>query len=211
MIRTTKGLTLIPGGPINDERRDGGHRTRVTRQGTLSTYTYAEGVIAVGGYRNSDNEPLYIHRLAPDLPKIHTPLRQWTRLPSSPNGQGKRGPVERRHPKPRVTAAEEKPVSGSLKAESADSVYGPDWAAVSEESPALSGVLAAGTYSGSVAILGGTSVAAPQVTRALADEIAARSLAQKPANLRRSKRQKCSAAADGSGRLSFVSSYPKRR
>jgi hypothetical protein len=50
----------------------------------------------------------------------------------------------------------------------------PDLAAVSEESPALPGVLAAGTYSGSVAILNGTSDAVPQVTRALADQIATR-------------------------------------
>jgi hypothetical protein len=46
-------------------------------------------------------------------------------------------------------------------------------AAVTEESPALQGILATGTYSGSVAILNGTSVAAPLAVRALADEIAA--------------------------------------
>jgi Subtilase family len=50
---------------------------------------------------------------------------------------------------------------------------GPDLAAPCEESPSHRGVLAAGTYSGSVATLNGTSVAAPQVTRWLADEIAA--------------------------------------
>jgi hypothetical protein len=51
---------------------------------------------------------------------------------------------------------------------------GPDLAAPCEESPSHRGVLAAGTYSGSVATLNGTSVAAPQVTRLLADEFAAR-------------------------------------
>lgn len=50
---------------------------------------------------------------------------------------------------------------------------GPTLAAVSEESPAHPGVIAAGTYSGSVAIMNGTSVAAPMVTRSLADTIAA--------------------------------------
>jgi hypothetical protein len=49
----------------------------------------------------------------------------------------------------------------------------PRLAAPCEESPSHRGVLAAGTYSGSVAILNGTSVAAPQVTRRLADEFAA--------------------------------------
>lgn len=50
---------------------------------------------------------------------------------------------------------------------------GPDLAAVSEVSPAFPGVLATGTYSGSWARLGGTSVAAPAAARALADAIAA--------------------------------------
>jgi len=115
------------GRTINDERLDDqarddklrryGSWTRVTRQGTLSTYACAEGVLAVGGYRRSDNQPAAY---------------------SSAGRVGGRTP---------------------------------DLAAISEESPAIPGVLAAGTYSGSVAILSGTSVAAPQVTRALADQI----------------------------------------
>lgn len=51
---------------------------------------------------------------------------------------------------------------------------GPTVAAVSEESPAFNGVLASGTYSGSIVAYGGTSFAAPALTRAIADEIAAR-------------------------------------
>ncbi|WP_162915124.1 S8 family serine peptidase [Desertibaculum subflavum] len=50
---------------------------------------------------------------------------------------------------------------------------GPDLAAVSEESAAFRGLIGAGTQSGSVALLNGTSVAAPQVTRRLADLLAA--------------------------------------
>lgn len=46
---------------------------------------------------------------------------------------------------------------------------GPTLAAVSDESPAVPGVLAAGTYSGSTLRQNGTSVAAPAVVRALAD------------------------------------------
>ena len=107
------------GRPINDERLDDqGYGTRVTRQGTLSAYAFAEGVLAVGGYRRSDGQPAAY---------------------SSAGREGARVP---------------------------------DLAAVSERSPSQGGVLAAGTYSGSVAILNGTSVAAPQVTRALADQIA---------------------------------------
>ncbi len=106
------------GRPINDERDDQLYGTRVTRQGTLSAYAFAEGVLAVGGYRRSDGQPAAY---------------------SSAGREGARAP---------------------------------DLAAVSERSPSQGGVLAAGTYSGSVAILNGTSVAAPQVTRALADQIA---------------------------------------
>jgi hypothetical protein len=119
------------GRAINDERRDNPGKTPVTRQGTLSTYAYAEGVVAVAGYRRSDGEPAAY---------------------SSSSG----------HHKPRAKDARGDPVDA------------PDLAAVSEESPSLGGVLAAGTYSGSVAILNGTSVAAPQVTRALGDAIATR-------------------------------------
>jgi len=54
----------------------------------------------------------------------------------------------------------------------AGELVGPTVAAVSEESPALPGVLAAGTYSGSMTAFSGTSQSAPAVTRALADTIA---------------------------------------
>ncbi|MEM7250567.1 MAG: S8 family serine peptidase [Pseudomonadota bacterium] len=46
---------------------------------------------------------------------------------------------------------------------------GPDMSSVTEESPAHFGVLASGTYSGSIKALNGTSVAAPALTRALAN------------------------------------------
>lgn len=46
---------------------------------------------------------------------------------------------------------------------------GPDFAAVGDEDRALPGVIAAGTRSGSFAIFQGTSIAAPQLTRYLAD------------------------------------------
>jgi hypothetical protein len=55
---------------------------------------------------------------------------------------------------------------------SGSNLEGPDIAAITEESPALWGILATGTYSGSVEFLNGTSVAAPLALRALADEIA---------------------------------------
>ena len=42
---------------INDEQRDNPKKTPVTRQGTLSSYVYAKGVLAVGGYRRFDGEP----------------------------------------------------------------------------------------------------------------------------------------------------------
>jgi hypothetical protein len=45
---------------------------------------------------------------------------------------------------------------------------GPDWLECSEESDVLRGLLAAGTRSGSVAVMNGTSVAAPQATRWIA-------------------------------------------
>jgi hypothetical protein len=49
----------------------------------------------------------------------------------------------------------------------------PDAMAASDDSPACHGVLAAGTRSGSTVAMGGTSVAAPQVTRWIAANIAA--------------------------------------
>jgi hypothetical protein len=48
----------------------------------------------------------------------------------------------------------------------------PDASAVSEDSPARRGILAAGTRSNTVAAMGGTSVAAPQATRWIADQMA---------------------------------------
>lgn len=46
---------------------------------------------------------------------------------------------------------------------------GPDFSAIADEDWAYPGVMAAGTRSGSVVLLNGTSIAAPQVTRHLAD------------------------------------------
>jgi hypothetical protein len=51
-------------------------------------------------------------------------------------------------------------------------MQGPDFAAATDESPALPGILGSGTYSGSMVRLNGTSVAAPAAARRLADEIA---------------------------------------
>jgi hypothetical protein len=48
----------------------------------------------------------------------------------------------------------------------------PDAVAVSEDSQVHTGVLAAGSHSGSVIAMGGTSVAAPQVARRVADDLA---------------------------------------
>jgi hypothetical protein len=50
---------------------------------------------------------------------------------------------------------------------------GPDALAVTEDSVVHGGVLAAGSRSGSIVAMGGTSVAAPQVTRWIADRLAA--------------------------------------
>jgi hypothetical protein len=49
---------------------------------------------------------------------------------------------------------------------------GPDALAVSDDSIVRSGVLAAGTHSGSVVAMNGTSVAAPMITRYIAEELA---------------------------------------
>ncbi len=46
---------------------------------------------------------------------------------------------------------------------------GPDVSAVADESVVLHGILAAGTRSGSVVAMDGTSVAAPQVTRLISE------------------------------------------
>ncbi|MGE4080447.1 MAG: hypothetical protein AB7F22_33395 [Reyranella sp.] len=55
----------------------------------------------------------------------------------------------------------------------------PDAAAVSEDSQVHSGVLAAGTRSGSIVAMGGTSVAAPQISRLVADDLANSGLGDK--------------------------------
>lgn len=63
---------------------------------------------------------------------------------------------------------------------------GPDALAVSDRSHVLPGVLAAGTRSGSVVAMNGTSAAAPQVARLIANEIAdAARRNEQPANGRR--------------------------
>jgi hypothetical protein len=147
---------------INDELHDDdkqryaelhrcGHRVQVTRQGTLSSYAYAKGVLVVGGSRLSDGQPA-----------IYS---------SSASGVDYRTEDAAGNP--------------------------PDLAAVSERSPAAPGILAAGTYSGSVAILSGTSVAAPQVTRALADRIAERVTAEASNASRTEQPQKTTGAAKG--------------
>jgi hypothetical protein len=59
---------------------------------------------------------------------------------------------------------------------------GPSTSAVSDDSRVLRGALAAGTRSGSVVTLNGTSVAAPQVARAKADELAGLGPDRKPGN-----------------------------
>jgi hypothetical protein len=202
---------------INNEATDPTRGTRVTRQGTLSSYAYAKGVLAVGGYRRSDGQP------------------------ATYSSSG-------RSPDNRALAGSSSASDVHYRTEDAagNALDGPDLAAVSEESPALTGVLAAGTYSGSVAILAGTSVAAPQITRALADQIAKRATEPKASiagqapkiaaaaeelkaavAAKEKKKEGAKAAAqslgpryghvtlprplrDGVGRLSFESSYPKR-
>jgi hypothetical protein len=204
---------------INNEAKDPTRGTRVTRQGTLSSYAYARGVLAVGGYRRSDGQPATY----------------------SSSGRHPDNPA----PAP---SSSESDVHYRTKDADGNRLDGPDLAAVSEESPALTGVLAAGTYSGSVAILAGTSVAAPQITRALADQIAKRATEPKAsiagqapkiaaaaeelkaavaAKEKEKKKEASKRAAeslrpryghvtlprplrDGVGRLSFESSYPKR-
>jgi len=57
----------------------------------------------------------------------------------------------------------------------------PRIATVSDDSTALHGVIAAGTRSGSSSAMNGTSVAAPQLTRWIADEFAADASISSPA------------------------------
>jgi hypothetical protein len=130
---------------INNEEQDRTCGTRVTRQGTLSSYAYAKGALVVGGYRLSDGQPATYSSSG--------------RRPGNPALAGSASASDDHD---RTEDAAGNPLDG------------PDFAAVSERSPAVPGILAAGTYSGSFAILSGTSVAAPQLTRALADQIAKR-------------------------------------
>src|SRR6266478_3072258 len=59
--------------------------------------------------------------------------------------------------------------------------YGPDAAAVADDTVALHGVLAAGTRTGSVVAIAGTSVAAPQITRLIAEWMASGSATDRAA------------------------------
>jgi hypothetical protein len=97
---------------------------------------------------------------------------------------------------------------------------GPDLAAVTEESPSLPGILGAGTASGSVAILNGTSVAAPLAVRALADILAKDGGVSELIELVKTFEEHCrgpegsyrksSKLCFGAGRLPFKSSYRLR-
>ena len=66
---------------------------------------------------------------------------------------------------------EKRPSYYSASADSHEHAPHPDISAVSEDGMAFGGVLAAGGFSGSSSIIGGTSVAAPQVTRLLVEAI----------------------------------------
>jgi len=57
-----------------------------------------------------------------------------------------------------------------------DRRVGVDLLAIADDSAIHTGIIAAGTYSGSTAVLNGTSVAAPQVARMVADDLAARKI-----------------------------------
>lgn len=175
---------------INDELKDPTCGPRVTRQGTLSSYAYAEGVLVVGGYRLSDRQPATYSSSG--------------RRPSNCTKDAKGSSVD--GPDLAAVAKESPALAGSSSAndvhyrtKDADGkrLDGPDLAAVSERSPAVPGVLAAGTYSGSVAILTGTSVAAPQVTRALADQIANRATAEESKGSSTEEKPKTTGAAEG--------------
>jgi len=63
------------------------------------------------------------------------------------------------------------PVTTAMNA-TAPTRTGPDAAAVSDDTPVLQGILSAGSRSGSLVSLNGTSVAAPQVARWMADRLA---------------------------------------
>jgi hypothetical protein len=172
------------------ELRERGHWMRVTRQGTLSSYAYAKGVFVVGGYRLSDGQPAIYSSSG--------------RRPNDCTKNAKESSVDGSD---LVAVPKEIPVlAGSFstsdvhyrtKDAAGNPLDGPDLAAVSEESPAAPGIRAAGTYSGSVAILSGTSVAAPQVTRALADRISAHGTAEEPKASITEEQSKTTGAAEG--------------
>ena len=65
------------------------------------------------------------------------------------------------------------PYSGCGDLGSPHGPYSPDVAAISDRSPSQPGILASGTLTGTTLPINGTSVAAPQVTRLLADKMAA--------------------------------------
>jgi hypothetical protein len=95
---------------------------------------------------------------------------------------------------------------------------GPDALALSDDSAALRGRLAAGTRSGSVAILDGTSVAAPQIARALACAVAdgdcrsGRDIVQEWAEEQEKKRRKHPRPTQaGAGRIMTPPLYPLSR
>jgi hypothetical protein len=69
--------------------------------------------------------------------------------------------------------------------------FGPDAMAVADDSKVLPGVLAAGSRSGSVVAMNGTSVAAPQVTRLIVDELAAGGSGDRRAVQERAERDEC--------------------
>lgn len=73
---------------------------------------------------------------------------------------------------------------------------GPDIAAVSEHSTALTGLLGAGTHSGRRVRLSGTSVAAPQIARQIADAFADGDI-QNPGDIKGFVQQLATAPADG--------------
>jgi hypothetical protein len=91
---------------------------------------------------------------------------------------------------------------------------------VSDESPSMPGILATGTASGSVAILNGTSVAAPLAVRALAEILAKgggipklisriKTFEKHPRGPQ-GRYRKASELCFGAGRLPFKSSYRSR-
>ena len=179
----------------DDKQRDAelhkrGHWMRVTRQGTLSSYAYAKGVLVVGGYRLSDDQPA----------TYSSSGRRPNDCTKDAKGSSVDGPDLVAVPKESPALAGSSSTSDvhyRTKDAAGNPLDGPDLAAVSERSPAVPGIRAAGTYSGSVAILSGTSVAAPQVTRALADRISTRATAKESKASITEEQPKTTGAAEG--------------